>query len=250
MLARSGRWDLAGGVFLLDTKGHRDGAGGSEAIGIGAARYRLTPELSLTIRNKVAHLEGNDPGPVTHPTTDHWYDVRRDTASIQLAYSREETRVTVTPYLNAGVHRLYDGFHSNDYVGGVIAEGETGLTSSLRLLGGLALEGVGGHVTNLITGETPNVRSTWSCSAYGQATWQPFSQLTVVAGGREIASSTYGWIPLYKAGARWDFLPNTYVRGGVTRNFRQPTIRELYLPYPTANPDLKPAPARPPSWRS
>ncbi|HTS88819.1 MAG TPA: TonB-dependent receptor [Gemmatimonadales bacterium] len=240
LLARSGRWDLAGGVLFLDTEGHRDGAGGSEAIGMGAVRYRFNLELSLTIWNKVAHLEGNDPGPVTHPTTDHWYDVWRDTASLQLSFSRGATRVAVTPYLNTGVHHLYDGFHSNDYVGGIIAEGETRLTSSLHLLGGLALEGVGGRVENQITGETPEVRSTWNYSVYGQATWQPLSQLTVVAGAREIASSTYGWIPLYKAGARWDFLPSAYVRAGVTKNFRQPTIRELYLPYPTANPDLKP----------
>jgi len=240
LLARSGRWDLAGGAFFLDTKGHRDGAGGSEAIGVAGARYRFSSELNLTIRNKVAHIEGNDPGPVTHPTTDHWYEVWRDTASLQLAYARDQARLTLTPYLNAGVHRLYDGFHSNDYVGGVIAEGETPFFSTFRILGGLAMEGVGGRVENRVSGDRPSVHSTWSASAYGQATWRPLPHLTIVGGGRVITSSTYGFVPLYKAGARWDLLSGAYVRAGVTRNFREPTIRELYLPYPTANPNLKP----------
>jgi outer membrane receptor protein involved in Fe transport len=240
LLARSGRWDVAAGAFFLSTKGHRSGAGGAEAIGVGAVRYRFTPALTLTLRNKLAHVEGNDPGPVTHPTTDHGFDVWRDSVSLQLAYARDGTRLTLTPYLNTGLHRLYDGFRSIDHVGGVIAEGEAPLGSTLRVLGGLALEDVGGRVENRITGDRPSVHGTSATSVYGQATWRPFSRLTLVGGGRLIASSTYGQIPLYKAGARWDLLPGVHVRAGVTRNFREPTIRELYLPYPTANPALKP----------
>jgi outer membrane cobalamin receptor len=240
VLSRSGAWDVAAGLFALDTKGHRDGAGGTEAIGVGAVRYRMSPSLSLVMRNKTAHLEGNDPGPVTHPTTDHWYDVWRDTASLQLDYRSEGVRLTLTPYLNAGIHKLYDGFYSRDYVGGAIAEGEVQVAPGLGLLAGLSAEGVGGTVENQITGDNPHVGTRWSCSAYGQVTWLPAPGFTLVGGARELVSSAYGSIPLYKAGARWDFLPGLHLRAAVAKNFRQPTLRELYLPYPTANPDLKP----------
>lgn len=43
-----------------------------------------------------------------------------------------------------------------------------------------------------------------------------------------------------KAGAHWDIGRGFSVHGRISRNFRQPTIRELYLPYPIANPDLQP----------
>ncbi|HET6438582.1 MAG TPA: TonB-dependent receptor [Anaeromyxobacter sp.] len=240
VLSRSGSWDVAAGLFALDTKGHRDGAGGCEVIGVGAVRYWMSPALSLVIRNKTAHLEGNDPGPVTHPTTDHWYDVWRDTASLQLDYRGDGFRLTFTPYLNAGIHKLYDGFYSHDYVGGAVAEGEAQVARGLGLLAGLSAEGVGGKVENQITGDNPHIGTRWSSSAYGQATWLPTPALTLVAGAREMVSSAYGSIPLYKGGARWDFLPGLYLRAAVAKNFRQPTLRELYLPYPTANPDLRP----------
>jgi len=239
-LGRAGSWDAAAGFFGLDTEGHREGAGGTEEIGVIAARYRPGPSLTITVREKLAHLIGNDPGPISNPTPDNWYDVWRDTTSLQLAWGQGGTRVTVTPYVNIGTHRLYDGFYSRDYVGGTIAEGEQRFGSTLRLLLGLAAEGVGGEVRNRITGDAPDVPSTWSASAYAQVTWRPLPTVTAVLGGRELASTRWGSIPLYKAGLRWDLLPELFFRAGIAANFRQPTLRELYLPYPTANPDLRP----------
>jgi len=64
--------------------------------------------------------------------------------------------------------------------------------------------------------------------------------LTFVLGARELYSSRYGSVPLYKAGARVDLGRGFSLHSRVSRNFRQPTMSELYLPYPVANPDLKP----------
>jgi outer membrane cobalamin receptor len=61
-----------------------------------------------------------------------------------------------------------------------------------------------------------------------------------VLGARELYSSRYGSVPLYKAGARVDLGRGFSLHSRVSRNFRQPTMSELYLPYPVANPDLKP----------
>jgi outer membrane cobalamin receptor len=239
-LARTGRWDLAAAVQVFDTDGHRDGAGGSSLVSQVAVRYRLTPRLSLTLRDKAVHLQGGDPGPATHPYTDHWYDVWRETASLHLEYARERVRVAVTPYLNLGIHRLYDGFYSRDLVGGGIGEADARLHRRVQLLVGTADEGVGGTVKNRITGEAPAVRSHADLSLYGQLTLRPLDRVTVALGARELYSTAYGFVFLYKAGVRWDLVPGLAVRSRLTRNFRQPTIRELYLPYPTANPDLKP----------
>lgn len=240
VLGRFGSWDVAGAFQALSTDGHRQGAGGDELIGSTAARYRFTPDLKLTLRNKVVHLEGADPGPVTHPFTDHWYDVWRDNASLQLNWTQGIARLNVTPYFNLGVHRLYDGFYSTDYVGGGIADLELKLHRTTELLLGVAGEHVGGDVENRITGERPDVRGLTDVSFYNQLTFRPIDRLSFMLGTRELYSTSYGFVFLYKGGARWSIVDGLYVHTRVARNFRQPTIRELYLPFPTANPDLRP----------
>jgi len=239
-LAHLGAWDLAGGIQALTTAGHRPGAGGSSVVGSAAIRYSFSPEWKLTLRNKVLHLEGNDPGPETHPTLDHTYEAWRDTASVQLAWTHDAVRATTTAYLNVGVHQLYDGFHSTDWVGGGISELEWRPSRRAELLVGLAAEHVNGEVDNRVTGVVSPVTGLTDASAYGQLTLRPLERLSMVVGGRALASTRYGTVPLYKVGLLWSPGGGVYFHSRVARNFRQPTIRELYLPFPTANPDLRP----------
>ncbi len=239
-LGRTGAWDYAALLHTMSTDGHRDDTGGDQMIGSAAARYRFAPNLRLTARNKVVHIDGADPGTATHPNPDHWYDVWRDTASLQLGWEAERLRLTMTPYLNVGDHKLYDGFHSNDYVGGGIADIELRVSPSIDLMLGTAWERVGGQVENRITGERLNVSGMTDVSAYGQVSARPVTRVSLVLGARELLSSRYGAVFLYKGGVRWNFYDGFAIHTRITRNFRQPTIRELYLPYPTANPDLRP----------
>jgi outer membrane cobalamin receptor len=194
----------------------------------------------MVLRDKVVHVQGADPGPVSTPNPDYWFDVWRDTVSGQLNYRRGKLRLSATPYLNLGVHRLYDGFYSRDYVGGAIGELDLRLHRAASLLLGLAAEGVDGRVENRITGERPDVRGLADVAFYNQATLRPLPSLNIVLGTRGLLSSEYGFVPLYKAGVRWDAGQGFFVHARVARNFRQPTLRERYLPYPVANPDLKP----------
>ncbi len=240
VLGRTGNLDLAGAFRALSTEGHRDGTAGDEIVGHIAARYRFTPNLKLTVRDKAVHLSGSDPGPVTHPLTGHWYDVWRNNASLGLEWQRHPMRLTMTPFFNLGVHRLYDGFLSNDYVAGGIAEVDFRLHSTTRLLVGINGQHVDGQVQNRVNGEQTRVQGLTDLSAYGQLTLQPVHQLSAVAGTRLLYSMTYGPVLLYKGGIRWSIYPGLYAHTRVARNFRQPTIRELYLPFPTANPDLRP----------
>ena len=239
-LGRVGPWDLAAAFNVLDTDGHRDGAGGTSVVGQLAARYRFSSELGLTVRNKLVHLTGADPGPASHPYTDHSYEVWRDNASLRLTAEVGEDRLSVLPYFNLGIHELYDGFYSRDHAAGVIAEADLRLARSLGLVTGLAIERVDGDVENRISGAEQGVRGSADASFYGELTWKPVEPLSVMLGTRALYSTLHGPVPLYKAGLRWSVYDGLYVRSRLARNFRQPTIRELYLPFPTANPDLKP----------
>jgi outer membrane cobalamin receptor len=241
LLARSGAWDLAAAFHGLKTDGHRQGAGGSDLVGHAAVRYRPRgSRLQITLRNKVVHVVGADPGPATHPTPDHWFDVWRNSASLQVAHVGGPLRVTLTPYLNAGIHRLHDGFFSLDLVAGGTGSAELRLHRLVSLELGLAGEQILGRVENRISGERPDVQPIADLSFYNQLSLRPLSSVTVVLGTRELYSSEYGFVLLYKAGLRWDLPGGLALRTRLARNFRQPTLRELYLPYPVANPELRP----------
>jgi outer membrane receptor protein involved in Fe transport len=239
-LARIGDWDVAAAFSLLDTEGHRAGADGGVVVGQLAARLRVTDGLRLTLREKVVHLTGGDPGPASHPYADRWYDVWRDNVSLSLDYAGDSFSARVQPYFNAGVHELYDGFRSEDYTFGTIAEARLSLNRFAEMLAGLDVGWVGGDVENRITGERPDVGATTDVALYHQLTVRPVEGLTAVLGAREVFSTTWDFAALVKAGLRWDVWEGLYLHSRVTRNYRRPTLRELYLPYPTANPELRP----------
>ena len=239
-LAKVGKLDLAGAFHAMSTDGHRDGAGGEEMIAQLAARYRFTPDLQLSVRDKVVHILGADPGPASHPNPDHTFDVWRNNLSLSLGWTGDRLRLTVTPFLNTGVHELYDGFRSEDYVTGGSLEAEIDVHETTDLLLGLAVQHVTGDVRDRITGEVEDVDPLTDLSAYGQVTFRPWEPLTLVAGARAMYSLAYDMVFLYKGGFNLDIYRGLFARGRVSRNFRQPTLRELYLPYPTANPDLQP----------
>lgn len=239
-LLRRGRWDLAAAFTGFKTDGHREGAGGADEVGQLAVRLRLTPELRLSLRERVVHLDGRDPGPASHPFADHFYDVWRNAASLGLDFTRGIARLSITPYLNVGVTRLYDGFLAHDYVGGVIAESTLRLHHTTELLVGASADWVDGDVLNRVTGAATPVASRADYAAYGQVSARPVPMLLIVGGGRALYNTAAGFVPLGKAGVRWDIYRGLYAHTRIARNFRQPTIRELYLPFPTANPDLKP----------
>jgi outer membrane receptor protein involved in Fe transport len=240
LLGHKNQWDWAGSVHAMSTSGHRSGTAGRLLVGNGAVRHRLSDELSLTLRNKAIHIEGADPGPASHPYANHFYDVWRDNGSFRLEWSHKALRLNITPAFNTGVHRLYDGFRSVDVVAGTRGEVEYRLGRTAEFLVGVDQHHIAGSVENRATLEVIPVNAMNDVSTYGQVTLRPLAPMSVVLGARELYSDRYGSATLYKAGFRSRLYRGLFAHTRLARNFRQPTLRELYLPFPTANPDLRP----------
>ena len=240
VLGTSGRFDVAGAVHAMRTDGHRVGAGGSQLIGQVAMRTRLGAGWTLTLRQKAMHLSGGDPGPVTHPYSDHDFDVWRDRTSLQAQWSSGQVKVRAQSFFNVGRHALYDGFLSTDTTSGTILESEIKLHPAVRWLLGSAADRADGSAENRITEQTFPVRAQQSVSWYEQLTVEPVHGLLLNGGTRVVAGASDALVFLYKGGVRWSFAEGWYVRGRTARNYRQPTLNERYLPFPTSNPDLKP----------
>ena len=239
-LTRTGRWDSALGIHAVHSDGHRDGAGGGVLVLQGASRYRFNGGLSLTLRDKALHVTGGDPGTKDNPYLDHTFDVWRNNASAAFEYAGPRLRLTVLPYVTLGRHELYDGFWSLDWTIACDATLAMRPHPALEVLVGLHGQDVDGTIKDRIAGTKTDLDALADFAAFDQVTWRPLSLLTLVAGSRQLYSLKYGFVFLGKGGVRLDIYRGLFVRARVTRNFRQPTMRELYLPYPVANPSLEP----------
>ncbi|MFA6032333.1 MAG: TonB-dependent receptor, partial [Myxococcota bacterium] len=238
-LGKFGAFDTAGFVSATRSDGQRDYSGGSNIVGEVAGRWR-SGDFSVTVREKLSKLTGFDPGPVTVPYVDHWYDVFRNNASAVGRYRGKEFKLNLTAYIDYGWNRLYDGFESHDYVAGGIFEGDFKLIKQLSLIAGISVTSNGGDARNKVTGKVENVVGSVGESVYAQFTAVPVKSLTLMLGGRLAYNPEWGFVPLYKAGAAWEFYPGLSVRARYITNYREPTIQERYLPFPVANPNLKP----------
>jgi iron complex outermembrane receptor protein len=240
LLAHWDTWDLAAAFHGRTSDGHRPGAGGDLQVGQLGARVWLTSQDRLALSLKATHLTGADPGPVTHPTPDHWFDALR--MNLALTYEHFSERMTwrATAFASGGRHELYDGFDSLDGIAGLGLENRWQVQPRLELRTGLACDFADGTVKNRIEASHEAVASQIQFALYQQVTWRPLDALHLVAGARQVESLDYGFLFLYKFGASVSAWPGGRLRARWATNFRHPTLRELYLPYPVANPDLQP----------
>jgi outer membrane cobalamin receptor len=242
--------DAASAFSAFTTDGHYDGNDGNCVTGQLGVRLRLPRSATVVVRDKVIHIKGADPGPWQAPFSPRrGFDVGRNNLSARLDVPGAWLRARVVSWLDAGEHRLWDGFFSRDYTGGATAEcSGTLLDRRLQLLLGAAGEYVHGRAVDrtLDSGDAPipSIDPMSSMGLFGQVTVKPGLGLTGVVGGRLHYSAAYGQVPLYKFGLHWQPVDRLEIHSRFTKNFRQPTLRELYLPFPVANPSLRPETAR------
>ena len=145
-------------------------------------------------------------------------------------------------FYNFGEHNITDGFHSTDHNYGL------NLYESFRLFKGnnltigmdhmnyggmaenlLAMNGAGAVFADTVVTET---------GIYGFMQQTLKENFTLNAGIRLQHHSVYGNHPVPSAGFAWKFAGDATWKGNVSKGFRSPTIRELFLWGP--NPKLSP----------
>ncbi len=206
----------------------------------------------LDMTQTVAH----NPGTLQDPLENMWTDLFRGTGSIYLKNTYQKADGGMQAYINWGRHKVDDGntpgeaprdylFNSTDYVMGISAYETLYLWEANTLSAGVDFQHWGGHVWN--TGkDDPTVVTSESAHCVNEIAGYAMMQqgligdlLNINAGVRLQHGSTYGniWVP--QAGVIVRPGRNTHFKASLSKGFRAPNIRELYL-YPPANPDLKP----------
>jgi iron complex outermembrane receptor protein len=155
----------------------------------------------------------------------------------------DNTGGSVRFFYNFGEHNLSDGFHSRDKNFGIISyqafelfEGNTfTVGADYKRYGGIAENIKALNGKGILFGDT----SVWEMAGYAFVQQELFRKLIINAGFRLDHHSVFGNEPVPTGGLMYHLTSSTTLKASISKGFRSPTIRELYL-FTPANANLKP----------
>ncbi len=234
--------------------GHRDNMGFEQYGGYAKLGYEFNEQWQVTGDVNVTHFNASNPGPVTAPMIDNDQKVTRGMASLALSNDYGRTSGTLGIYYNWGRHNINDGhtadrpaqtslFNSKDLMMGVSWWQSASLWEGGRLTAGFDFQHFGGRTWNevIATGvERPGVDEAENDFAgyldYRQAIG---TLLTIDAGIRVDHHSHAGTEVIPQGGISLHLPKNIEMKAMVSKGYRNPTIRELYM-FAPRNPELAP----------
>jgi len=219
------------------TDGHRTDSDYTGRHYTAHAGWRFSPDASLEFNANLADLMLRDPGPVSSPRVDNWYDLVRSGGDLTLDVRRGSGELVVKAHANFGSHRFFDGWRSKDRTHGLMAWRTFGLITGNATTIGFDIKRYGGRAHD-------------AGADYGEhwiTEYAPYLHLRQLVAGRFILDaglrserhSLFGSELLPKLGLVTALGPAADLRLSLAKGFRSPSIRELYLWAP-ANADLGP----------
>ncbi|NQU88638.1 MAG: TonB-dependent receptor [Mariniphaga sp.] len=243
---KSNGFSITGSFNHDQTDGHRPNSN----FNINNGYVKINNEINhhFTISADVNHslFKAYDPGSVYYENPEefdnksHWVDIARTNTYFTLSNKFEKMKGGIKAYYTHGDHDIYDGWKSVDEnIGLSFYQGLTLFDNNLISFG-FEMKKYGGKGTAASLGELSgnwvNVNET---GVYLIAQHRFFKKLSLNSGIRLENNSLFGnqWVPQF--GAAFDASEQTKIKASVSKGFRSPTVRELYL-FPAANAELMP----------
>jgi len=248
---------LVGNIGYNRSDGHRENMDFEQFNGYAKAGYDMTENWSSFIDLNLSKTLSSNPGPLSNLMIDNDADILRGVASAVLENEYSRTSGAVKFFYNFGSHEINDGisiassalppdyrFRSNDQMFGFSAYQSYSFFAGNKTTAGFDFQRFGGKAWNKFPDEADNVElaDVHLNDAAGYVNMQQTllnNRLTMNAGIRldhhEINGSE--WIP--QLGLSYNPSSSTVLKAIVSKGFRNPTIREMYM-FPPQNPDLKP----------
>ncbi len=241
------------------TDNHRPRMGFEQYGGYLKLGYDISTHWNAYVDADVTHFNASYPGSVSSPLYDGDQWITRGVVSAALENHYQHTSGALSVYSNFGRHKIDDGtsnpeqptqrfFRSKDALTGVSWYQSAQLFEGNRLTVGVDYQHIYGraYYTSKQTGEvldTPNKQSGRSyrneIAAYADFRQDIAAWLTLDAGLRIDHHSVTGteWVP--QGGVVVRPMDTGELKAMVSKGFRNPTMREMYL-YPPSNEDLQP----------
>ena len=236
------------------TDGHRPDIGSEQYGGYAKLGYDINNTWNVYGDVNVTHFNASNPGPVYEPLLDNNSRITRGMASFALQNNYKYSSGALGFFYNWGRHKINDGyemgkepqtslFNSKDLMMGVSWYQSAILFKGNRLTLGFDYQHFGGESWNKViaTGEKePGINNKQDEFAGYIDVRQNFSTyLSMNVGLRMDHHSHVGTELVPQGGLAFHLPRNTELKAMVSKGFRNPTIREMYM-FPPQNPDLKP----------
>lgn len=246
---RIGRFSSTVTASYSRSDGHRANMDYEQAGGYARLGYDLGREWEVAAEVNLTHFNAANPGSTSSPIIDNDSRITRGTSSIAL----RNAHGAVSAFYNWGVHRINDGylpeetpldyrFRSQDAIAGAMLYQSFTLMKGNRTMIGADYRHFGGKALNrYLDGSADNIiadKQMDNVAAYIDLQQQITPWLTLDAGVRMDYNSHIGteWIP--QGGIAIQLPRNMQLKAMVSKGFRFPTIREMYM-FPPQNPNLK-----------
>lgn len=252
---RKNQFYTNGSLGYNHSDGHRENMDFEQFTGYAKAGYDFTGNWSSFIDLNLSKTLSSNPGTVATPIIDNDADILRGVASASLENEYTNTSGAVKLFYNFGTHKINDGyniggqpkpfrFNSDDRMFGVSAYQSYSFFEGNETTAGIDLQRFGGKAWNKFPNEPARDSIQVDTHINNIAGYLNLQQtilderLTMNAGIRLDHHELNGseWIPQFGI----SFTPTAYtsLKAIVSKGFRNPTIRELYM-FPPRNPDLE-----------
>ena len=241
-------------AFYNRTDGHRRDMAFEQMGGVLKLSYDLSSAWNIIGDLNVTHFNAANPGPVNAPRIDNDSHITRGMGAIAIQNRYKKSWGAINAFFNWGRHRINDGyvqggkpldyrFNSKDRMAGIsFYQNATFFTGNL-ITAGFDYQRFGGkawnHFLNTDTDQPLVDKTIDDLAGYIDFRQDIGKTITLNAGVRFDHNSHTGneWIP---QGGLTLYLPRrTELKAVVSKGFRNPTIREMYM-FPPQNPNLQP----------
>ena len=250
---RRGPWTEAVGFNYVRTSGHRPNTAFDQYSGSLRLGYAINEHWSLSTTGNIAYFNTANPGTVSAPILESHQHVLRGMATLSAENRYERTEGAIRAYYSGGRHRINDGhketepaptseYNHTDLMLGVTVYQTVRLFRGNHTTFGLDYQHFGGHVWNRILTDDSRkdiVRKTqYELAGYVDFRQQVVDWFSLDAGVRLGWHFVAGFYYAPQAGLSFLLPHDAQLKAIVSRGFRNPTIRELYM-YAPANDSLR-----------
>ena len=251
---RKGRVESILGFNYSHTDGDRPDSKFSQYSGFAKLGYEISSHWRATGDINLTHFEAENPGEVESPLTDNDSRITRGMASLALTNTYRNTEGAVRVFYNWGHHEINDGYGPgeepqealymhDDVMGGVSVYQSASFFRGNRITLGFDYQHFGGRAWNEeMATKAESVlgdKEQDEVAGYAELRQDLWSWLTIDAGLRVDHHSQSGTELVPQGGLTFRLSPQADLKAMVSKGFRNPTIREMYM-FPPANDQLQP----------
>jgi outer membrane cobalamin receptor len=237
--AQFGRWFYNLTAGLGHTNGARPDSAFRDQDGTLALGYDVSQRWRTSLEGRYGHFYVEDPGTVDDPLVGNWSRVGRGGFSWDLDNTGNRTWGLARLYSSFGHNMIYDGFRSVDNSVGVRVQQSFLVAPEVTIDGGTDIIHYGGNARNISSDYSYGEFHINDYAGFARARYAATKSFQLNAGIRYDDNSHSGDITVPEFGATYRFTENYSFSASVSRGFRNPTIRELYL-FPAPTPTLQP----------